>query len=326
MLLEERRTHARARAGDWVEVKSADEILATLDEHGRLDGLPFMPEMLQYCGKRLQVFKSAHKSCDTIQDWKTMRSMRGAVHLAGARCDGASHGGCQAACLLYWKEAWLRPVGDQTSVTTSTARCDEAALVAATRVGEGNDAPYRCQATELPAATTPIGRWSVGHYVADLTTRNVRLRDFIRYALLAAYNSVMRLHWRLKTHPHVRGLAGDKTPTVELNLQPGELVRVRSHDAIMRTLNQGARNRGLSFDVEMVPFCGKTFRVLRRVDHIVNEKTGRMIRMPNACLILEGAACGGCLSHKRLFCPRAIYPYWHEVWLERVEAPRDATA
>ena len=326
MLLKERRKHARPRAGDWVEVKSADEILATLDEQGRLDGLPFMPEMLQYCGKRLQVFKSAHKSCDTIQDWKTMRSMRGAVHLAGARCDGASHGGCQAACLLYWKEAWLKPVGDPTVAPMGTPRCDEAALVAATRAGEGSEARYRCQATDLPAATTPIARWSVGHYVADLTSRNVRLRDFVRYALLAAYNSVMRLHWRLKTHPYVRGLAGDKTPTAELNLQPGELVRVRSHDEIMRTLNQGARNRGLSFDVEMVPYCGKTFRVLRRVDHIVNEKTGRMIRMPNACLILEGAVCGGCLSHKRMFCPRAIYPYWHEVWLDRVEAPRDATA
>src|SRR5947208_3286180 len=156
MLLEERRKHARPRAGDWVEVKSAEEILATLDEQGRLDGLPFMPEMLQYCGKRLQVFKSAHKSCDTIQDWKTMRSMRGAVHLAGVRCDGASHGGCQAACLLYWKEAWLKPVDDPTSVSTSTPRCDEATLLAAARVGEGNEARYRCQATELPEATTPI--------------------------------------------------------------------------------------------------------------------------------------------------------------------------
>ena len=40
------------RAGDWVEVKSAKEILATLDDKGRLDHLPFMPEMLQFCGKR----------------------------------------------------------------------------------------------------------------------------------------------------------------------------------------------------------------------------------------------------------------------------------
>ena len=39
------------RAGDWAEVKSADEILASLDERGCLDGLPFMPEMLQYSDK-----------------------------------------------------------------------------------------------------------------------------------------------------------------------------------------------------------------------------------------------------------------------------------
>jgi hypothetical protein len=39
------------RVGDWVEVRSAAEIFATLDERGCLDALPFMPEMLSYCGK-----------------------------------------------------------------------------------------------------------------------------------------------------------------------------------------------------------------------------------------------------------------------------------
>src|SRR5262245_65469033 len=95
------------RAGDWVEVKGAEAILATLDKDGRLDALPFMPEMLQYCGKRFRVFKSAHKGCDTIQDWKTMRGMSDAVYLEGLRCDGAAHGGCQAACPVMWKNAWL---------------------------------------------------------------------------------------------------------------------------------------------------------------------------------------------------------------------------
>ena len=36
---------SRPREGDWVEVKSKDEILSTLDENGRLDGLPFMPHI-----------------------------------------------------------------------------------------------------------------------------------------------------------------------------------------------------------------------------------------------------------------------------------------
>ena len=52
--------------GDVVEVLSAEEILATLDEAGELDGLPFMPEMPAWCGRRMTVHKVALKACDYI--------------------------------------------------------------------------------------------------------------------------------------------------------------------------------------------------------------------------------------------------------------------
>ena len=45
------------RVGDIVEVRSEAEILATLDENGRLESLPFMPEMLALCGRRFRVDK-----------------------------------------------------------------------------------------------------------------------------------------------------------------------------------------------------------------------------------------------------------------------------
>ena len=97
------------RVGEWVEVRSAEEILATLDEGQCVDGLPFMPEMLQHCGKIFRVFKSAHKTADTIELF-SIRRMKNAVHLEKLRCDGGSHGGCQAGCLLFWKECWLKRV------------------------------------------------------------------------------------------------------------------------------------------------------------------------------------------------------------------------
>ena len=50
---------ARIRPGDIVEVKAAEEILQTLDADGALDHLPFMPEMIVYCGKRFQVSRRA---------------------------------------------------------------------------------------------------------------------------------------------------------------------------------------------------------------------------------------------------------------------------
>ena len=57
----------RLRAGERVRVRPAAEILETLDAHGVVNGLPFMPEMLEYCGRELRVFKSAHKTCDTAK-------------------------------------------------------------------------------------------------------------------------------------------------------------------------------------------------------------------------------------------------------------------
>ena len=328
------------RSGEWVEVRSAEEILATLDDQGRLDALPFMPEMLQYCGKRFRVFKSAHKTCDTIKTYHNRR-MTKAVHLEGLRCDGEAHGGCQAGCLLFWKESWLKPVlgremkGDrgETRLETNAAVgnigsvCNLEALTGATRVqaaeGEASGERYRCQSTEILHATSPLHWWDPWQYMKDLTSRNVRFLELVRYLMLAAFNAVVRcLHWRLRSYPYLPGLAGEKTPTEVLNLRPGELVQVRSKDEIMRTINADRRNRGLAFDVEMFPYCGRTFRVLRRVERIINDRTGAMMRIPNACLILDGVTCSGCLSRNRLFCPRSIYPYWHEIWLKRGEGEK----
>ena len=97
------------RVGDLVEVRSEKEILATLDEQGAIDGMPFMPEMLDFCGKRFRVGKRADKTCNTITVMESRR-IYDTVHLEDVRCTGAAHGGCQAQCMIYWKEAWLRRV------------------------------------------------------------------------------------------------------------------------------------------------------------------------------------------------------------------------
>ena len=94
-------------AGDWVVVRSQPEIWATLDEQARLDRLPFQPEMLAFCGKRMRVAKVAHKSCDNIK--KTGgRRMLDAVHLEGGRCDGAGHAAAPARTSPS-EPGWSRP-------------------------------------------------------------------------------------------------------------------------------------------------------------------------------------------------------------------------
>ena len=138
--------------------------------------------------------------------------------------------------------------------------------------------------------------------------------------------------WKGTAFPRKAGTIPEEqtTPVLTLNLQPGELVRIKSHDEILATLNTRNRNRGLYFDAEEVPYCGGTYRVLKQVRKIINERTGRMLEMKTPCVILDSVICQSRYSECRLFCPRSIYSYWREIWLERVEpkpvmcSPQDA--
>src|SRR5262245_6844633 len=104
---------SRYRAGNLVRVRQQAEILATLDEFGCVDGMPFMPEMLRFCGSVLRVSAVAHKTCDpALKTWG--RSLDRTVHLTDARCDGAAHGGCQADCNLFWKDVWLERLDEES--------------------------------------------------------------------------------------------------------------------------------------------------------------------------------------------------------------------
>jgi hypothetical protein len=69
----------------------------------------------------------------------------------------------------------------------------------------------------------------------------------------------------------------------------------------------------------MAPYCGGTFRVRSSVTKIIDEATGKMRRMKQPCIILEGVVCRAEYARWRLNCVRAIPCYWRELWLERVE-------
>jgi hypothetical protein len=159
----------------------------------------------------------------------------------------------------------------------------------------------------------------VRQFSKDLTSGNVSLWKMIRYMPLALYNASVTKLGRGRTIPSIKGLAGRKTPIEALDLQPGQLVEVKSADEIMRTLDANQCNRGLYFDTEMLPFCGKRYRVQQRVNQLINERTGVMMTMKTPSIMLENVVCMGYLHPARIFCPRGIYGFWREIWLKRVE-------
>jgi hypothetical protein len=327
----------RFSVGDWVEVRSKEEILSTLDSDGRSDGMPFMPEMFAFCGKKFEVFKSAHKTCDP--DMRSRR-IRNAVHLQ-TRCNGSAHGGCQAGCLIFWNEAWLKSVGDDVTVVSS-GLCTESIVIDRTQALEPNgELSYVCQTTRVQYES-PLPWWDIRQYFEDYTSRNISLRRLLSGTIYSAYYNLsgprflgrfglgpamIRLYdkarpiWDGIEWPRKPGFLPleQPTPTASLNLQSGELVRVKSREEILKTINTDNKNRGLWWDAELAPYCGGTYRVLSRVTKALDERTGKMQIMKTPCIILDSVVCGARYSACRMFCPRNTYAYWREIWLERID-------
>jgi hypothetical protein len=305
---------AKPRPGDLVEVRALSEILATLDDRGCLDGLPFMPEMVPYCGHQFPVFRRVGKVWEYAHG-TGLRRMRDAVLLKDLRCDGQSHGGCQSGCQLIWKTDWLRwPGEERPDVTEGPGGPD---LGAHTHVTVPEGVRYVCQTTQLREASEPLGFYSLGHYWRDLVSGNIRAGTILVEVGVTLFN-VVQSRLSLPRWPVVRPLDSATSPHQDLDLQPGQMVRVRSKREIESTLNRDLRNRGLLFSGDLLADCGGTYRVAARIDRVINESNGELLTLKNPSILLEGVhAIGG-----PLLIPQNEYYFWREIWLEP-ERPRD---
>ncbi|HXI24332.1 MAG TPA: hypothetical protein VNG71_10760 [Pyrinomonadaceae bacterium] len=308
-MLRSSNTHSTSRQflpGDMVEVRSAAEILATLDADGTLDRLPFMPEMLAFCGRQFRVTARAFKTC---VDDAEMRQFDDTLFLEEVRCDGGSHAGCDRGCLIFWKTAWLKRPGVSSNGKGTQASVSEAELASlAMKNGE-----FFCQSSEILNASKPLPWWEPKQYLWDLKYNRTPLSLAAKSFLIAVYNKVAATlkaqSWRAVT-----GSATNGNGFKPLNLKPGELVRVKSLNQIKATLDADGKNQKMLFAPAMADYCGQVMKVRDRVEKIVLEATTRQRRIKDT-VVLEGAVCDG-VCHR--MCPRRSLLFWRECWLERV--------
>ena len=293
----------RLSIGDIVEVRSAGEIAASLDENGMLDGLPFMPEMQKYCGSRLRVIAPVRKA---LVEGTGYRLFDDVVLLKGAFCDGGSHAGCQRMCNTLWKTAWLKRTDGTVTESVREGRPD---------AGERAQIKYAtpCQSANLKNTSSRIP-FSAEGFLRDYTNRKTvrKYWPLMKVSSLILYITVKIKRFLDRRHIMTGSLA--KTPYELLNLKKGETVVVKTKDEILATLDSNGRNRGLRFTPEMARYCGKKFAVLTPVTKIVDEESGQD-RALSGTVILENATCDG-EYHAR--CPRGCYLLWREAWLRRV--------
>ena len=304
------RTDFRPKVGQHVQIADMHSIMRTLDANGCSDGMPLMTEMLRYCGQAFPVLRWANTVCifgKTIE----FRKLDDCVILDMPRCCGSAHGGCQMACALFWKTQWLRPAESNLNndVTTCAPQFLPSLLLGYAIRQNDQEPVYRCQATQLSEISGQQGSTlrRIGQEVNLNRVRVSHIASDFCSTLLA------------KSTRSQAGLVGPcrgRTPSTNLNLQVGDLVRVRSKTEIRETLDGDGKNRGMWFDPTMLQYCSKEMRVTRRVELFIDETTGKMIQTTVPSIVLDEQHCNG---RGRRYCARLLHFFWREVWLESVD-------
>lgn len=118
----------------------------------------------------------------------------------------------------------------------------------------------------------------------------------------------------LSEGPRRRGANEMSAHLTKPNLEPGDLVRVRSQEEIKETLNRWKQLKGCAFMEEMWTYCGSKQRVFKRVGQFLDERD-YLVKRCSGIFILEGVICEGTKDFGA--CDRSCYFFWREEWLER---------
>jgi hypothetical protein len=105
--------------GEVLQVRSVEEIQATLDATGRCDGLIFMEEMKGFCGRQFVVKKKVKMFFDE-RSHRMLRMKRNRYLLEGAICHGThayAMEGCDRCCFFFWTDRWLRKLPSQEQMS-----------------------------------------------------------------------------------------------------------------------------------------------------------------------------------------------------------------
>ncbi len=99
-------------------------------------------------------------------------------------------------------------------------------------------------------------------------------------------------------------------------LMAGDLVRVRSLEEIMATLDSSGKTKGCFFMGTMKPYCGSEQRVLKTMERFFDERDMKAKKC-KGMVLLEGVMCDGNTFTGR--CDRCCFMFWREEWLEKIE-------
>jgi hypothetical protein len=107
-------------------------------------------------------------------------------------------------------------------------------------------------------------------------------------------------------------------PKLRAQFNAGDMVRVKSRDDILKSLDSTNKLDGCLFMDQMWNYCGSTYKISRVVNSYFNEQLKRTFSPKAPLYILENLYCAGKIDHFPHQCDHGCLIFWHERWLEKI--------
>jgi hypothetical protein len=148
-------------------------------------------------------------------------------------------------------------------------------------------------------------------YIEEIGKKNTWFNEKLQYSIrkYRYYKRAIARNLHLVTD-------GENAQILPDQIQPGDVVRVRSKEGINKTLNRFRNTRGCTFFPEMYRYCGQEYKVLKKVEHFFDEANHKMLKC-NGIFLLENSYCQGTVIYVGE-CNRNCLLFWHVSWLEKV--------
>jgi len=101
----------------------------------------------------------------------------------------------------------------------------------------------------------------------------------------------------------------------EVPLKKGDLVKVRSKEEILSTLDPFNELKGCAFLFEMHQYCGTEQRVFKSMERFMDERDYK-VKKTKGLILLENNFCTGTPVFGK--CDRSCFLFWREEWLEKI--------
>jgi hypothetical protein len=166
--------------------------------------------------------------------------------------------------------------------------------------------PLACQIQCLPQLAQPVNA------IDKLSNILGRIKRFLKRRTIFMKNWLL-VHVDRRGRTNLTDINSENSEVA--HLQAGDLVCVKSKDAIQLTLDRWNGLRGCAFLEEMWAYCGTTQHVMKRMEKFLDERDYQMKRA-GGTVLLYGVICNGTVDFGR--CDRSCFFFWREEWLEKV--------